>query len=132
MRRIPALLIIISLFITGCSSARYVSRDQQQGIIAIPNTSTWPVDHREKAMELMQAHFPEGYVIEKEEEVVIGTETQNHTDVHAHEIGNSNIFLGGETTHTTTTDKTEWRITYRRADSPRVSSLPTQQTVPVQ
>ena len=95
MRQIPALLIITCLVITGCSSARYVSRDQQQGIIAIPNTSTWPVDHREKAMELMQAHFPEGYVIEKEEEVVIGTETQNHTDVHAHEIGNSNIYLGG-------------------------------------
>ena len=83
-------------------------------------------------MELMQAHFPNGYVIEKEEEVVIGTETQNHTDVHAHEIGNSNIFLGGETTHTTTTDKTEWRITYRRADSPRVSSVPAQHSAPVQ
>jgi len=132
MRQIPALLIITCLVITGCSSARYVSRDQQQGVIAIPSTSTWPVDHREKAMELMQAHFPNGYVIEKEEEVVIGTETQNRTDVHAHEIGDSNIFLGGETTHTTTTDRTEWRITYRRANSPRVSSVPAQQTVPVQ
>ena len=132
MRQIPALLIITCLVITGCSSARYVSRDQQQGVIAIPSTSTWPVDHREKAMELMQAHFPNGYVIEKEEEVVIGTETQNHTDVHAHEIGNSNIFLGGETTHTTTTDRTEWRITYRRANNPRVSSVTPQQPVPVQ
>ena len=132
MRQIPALLIITCLVLTGCSSARYVSRDQQQGVIAIPSTSSWPVDHREKAMELMQAHFPNGYVIEKEEEVVIGTETQNHTDVHAHEIENSNIFLGGETTHTTTTDKTEWRITYRRADSPPVSSVPAQHSAPVQ
>ncbi|MBA62243.1 MAG: hypothetical protein CMJ76_07740 [Planctomycetaceae bacterium] len=129
MHRIFALLIITSVLVTGCSSARYVSRNQEQGIIAIPSTSTWPVDHREKAMELMQAHFPQGYVIEKEEEFVIGTETQNHTDVHAHEIGNSNIFLGGETTHTTTTDKTEWRITYRRANNPRVSSLPEQGSV---
>ena len=124
MRRILALLIITSLFVTGCTSARYVSRDQERGVIAIPSISTWPVDHREKALALMQAHFPQGYIIEKEEEVVIGTETQNHTDVHAHEIGNSNIYLGGETTHTTTTDKTEWRITYRRADNPRVSSVP--------
>lgn len=129
MHRIFALLIITSVLVTGCSSARYVSRNQEQGVIAIPSTSTWPVDHREKAMELMQAHFPQGYVIEKEEEFVIGTETQNHTDVHAHEIGNSNIFLGGETTHTTTTDKTEWRITYRRANNPRVSSLPEQGSV---
>ena len=126
MRRILALLIITSLFVTGCTSARYVSRDQEQGVIAIPSISTWPVDHREKALGLMQAHFPQGYIIEKEEEVVIGTETQNHTDVHAHEIGNSNIYLGGETTHTTTTDKTEWRITYRRADNHRVSSVPDQ------
>ena len=74
----------------------------------------------------MQAHFPQGYIIEKEEEVVMGDETQNHTDFHAHEIGNSNIYLGGETIHTTTTDKTEWRITYRRADNPRVSSVPDQ------
>ena len=58
MRRIPALLIIISLFITGCSSARYVSRDQQQGIIAIPNTSTWPVDHREKSDGTNAGSFP--------------------------------------------------------------------------
>lgn len=129
MPRFIALLIISCLLLTGCSSARYVSRDQERGVIAIPSTTTWPVDHREKAMELMQSHFPQGYIIEKEEEVVIGTETQNHTDVHAHEIGNSNVFLGGETTHTTTTDKTEWRITYRRANGPtqsRVSNLPTQ------
>lgn len=126
MHRILALLMTASLIITGCSSARYVSRDQQQGVIAIPNTSTWPVDHRQKALELMQNHFPQGYVIEKEEEVVIGTETQNHTDVHAHEMGNSNIFLGGETTHTTTTDKTEWRITYRRADNQPMNSFQSQ------
>ena len=126
MPRILALLIITSLFVTGCTSARYVSRDQERGVIAIPSISTWPVDHRENAMGLMQAHFPQGYIIEKEEEIVIGTETQNHTDVHAHEIGNSNIYLGGETTHTTTTVKTEWRITYRRANNPRVSSVPDQ------
>ena len=126
MHRILALLMTASLIITGCSSARYVSRDQQQGVIAIPNTSTWPVDHRQKALDLMQSHFPQGYVIEKEEEVVIGTETQNHTDVHAHEMGNSNIFLGGETTHTTTTDKTEWRITYRRADNQPINSFQSQ------
>ena len=96
MPRFIALLIISCLFLTGCSSARYVSRDQERGVIAIPSTATWPVDHREKAMELMQSHFPQGYIIEKEEEVVIGTETQNHTDVHAHEIGNSNVFLGGK------------------------------------
>ena len=126
MHRILALLMTASLIITGCSSARYVSRDQQQGVIAIPNTSTWPVDHRQKALELMQNHFPQGYVIEKEEEVVIGTETQNHTDGHAHEMGNSNIYLGGETTHTTTTDKTEWRITYRRADNQPMNSFQSQ------
>lgn len=126
MHRILALLMTASLIITGCSSARYVSRDQQQGVIAIPSTSTWPVDHRQKALDLMQNHFPQGYVIEKEEEVVIGTETQNHTDVHAHEMGNSNIFLGGETTHTTTTDKTEWRITYRRADNQPINSFHSQ------
>ena len=46
MRRILALLIITSLFVTGCTSARYVSRDQERGVIAIPSISTWPLDHR--------------------------------------------------------------------------------------
>ena len=54
MHRFIALLILSCLFATGCSSARYVSRDQERGVIAIPSTATWPVDHREKAMELMQ------------------------------------------------------------------------------
>ncbi len=133
MYRILTILIISSFFMTGCSTAHYVSRDQERGVVAIPSRASWPVNHREKAMELMQAHFPQGYVIEKEEEVVIGTDTQNRTDVHAHEIGNSNIFLGGETTYTTTTDRTEWRITYRRASAaPRVSLLPEPGTQPAQ
>ena len=89
--------------LTGC--ARYVAREATRGVVAIPSSSNgWPFRHRDSAHELMSEHFPAGYVIEREEEAVVGQTT--NTDKTA---------FGGK--RSTTRDDTEWRIYYRRQDA---------------
>ena len=111
-------MLIVLCSLVGCQSARYVLRSENEGIVAIPSNSTWPVNHREHAEELMQQHFPEGYVIEQEEEVVVGQVTQTHH----HQSGNqakekkNKVFRQSGHSTTTTTDQTEYRISYRKAD----------------
>ena len=91
------------LAISGCQQARYVLRTADEGVVAIPSNNSWPINHREKAVELMAAHFPNGYVIDREEEVVVGVETAQRGQE------DEDSWYSG----TVTTDKTEWRITYR-------------------
>jgi hypothetical protein len=91
---------------TGCQSARYVLKEADHGVVAIPSTATWPVNHREKADILMHQHFPAGYDIVREEEVSVGAETSTHTS-------ESSSF-------TQTRDTMEWRISYRRRDTGQV------------
>src|SRR5437879_1671072 len=66
---------LVLVGISGCvSPARLVATDANYAIVAIPsNTDTWPNHYRKHAEELMNAKFPRGYVIDKEEEVVVGT-----------------------------------------------------------
>ena len=57
----------VAIGLTGCSSARYVLRDSDRGIVAIPaNTNIWPWKHRDDADRLMNEHFPGGYQIDRE------------------------------------------------------------------
>ncbi|MGB7326356.1 MAG: hypothetical protein WBD31_15900 [Rubripirellula sp.] len=99
--------------LSGCSSARYVFKDPEVGVVAMPSNNE---RNREKAIELMQQHFPDGYVIDREEETVIGLVTHEHIRNHAssqdQERGEAHIRTAHATA--TTTDKTEYRITYRR------------------
>ncbi len=92
--------------VSGCQQARYVLRTADEGVVAIPSNDSWPINHREKAVELMTAHFPNGYVIDREEEVVVGMETAQHGQE------DENSWFSG----TVTTDKTEWRIVYRGSE----------------
>ena len=98
------LLVILlaggTLGFTGCQNARYVLKEADHGVVAIPSTGNWPVDHREKADILMHQHFPGGYDIVREEEVAVGAETSTH--------------MGESTSITLVRDATEWRISYRR------------------
>ncbi len=67
--------VVCLLVISGCQQARYVLRTADEGVVAIPSNDNWPINHLEKAMQLMTSHFPNGYVIDREEEVVVGVET---------------------------------------------------------
>lgn len=114
--RLSICLFAIALF-SGCANSRYIMKDAEYGVVAIPSNSTWPLNHREKAHELMQQHFPSGYSIEREEEVVVGSSTSSHGNLNGHVHGeNSPVtsYHGSSSEFSSTRDETEWRITYRR------------------
>lgn len=111
----------------GCHSARYVEKGPDEGIVAIPVDND---GNRKKAEELMSRHFPGGYEIVFEEEVTTGSVTRHHNHSNSHQSGaKAKIQQAGHeqvlkinpqhsSTHghasSITTDKTEWRIRYRR------------------
>lgn len=100
-------------FVSGCQTARMVYQTPDMGIVAIPsNTSKWPHYHRRKAEELMRQQFPEGYLVESEGEEVVGYDTHQNGSAHVQVAGPLSISMGDATT----TQRTEWRIKYRRMD----------------
>ena len=114
MTRTRYSLLLMMLLFSGCAtSARYVVREADWGVVAVPAPTTWPVNHVDRAKQLMSDHFPDGYVVDREEEVIVGQTTS--TNSHIHEHGNG----GHEQQVTTTRDQSEWRITYRRAEPRR-------------
>jgi hypothetical protein len=108
------LLLLLAVFtLTGCATARVVSRDPDGGVVAIPeNSNCWPYHYRDKATGLIKQDCPYGHVIAWEGEVPVGTMTK--------ERGSAD---GG--THVTTTEtRTEYRIEYRKAGAPRTVVMP--------
>lgn len=105
--------------VTGCSSARYVSLESNGGVVAIPrNTNSWPDYNRKNAEALMKEKCPEGYVIDREGEVVIGT--TEYTDVTTETKGDALLAAmkispveENRSEKTYRTDQTEWRISFR-------------------
>lgn len=121
---------LLGLAAVGCANARYIQKDADGGVIAMPADNHW---NRKKAVELMREHVGPGYLVVEEKEVVTGRQTTNHSDTQ-NELGvhstvpvlpaNKQI-----TTTTTTRDLTEWHIVYRRGGTP---SLPAPVESPVQ
>ncbi len=68
----------------GCMQARYVLLEADGGAIAIPhNSNAWPCYFRDQAETLMKARCPQGYLIEREEEVVVGQTVHTDTDTES-------------------------------------------------
>ena len=106
------LLILLALNLTcGCATARHIMKDADTGIVAIPANSG---RNREKAIELMEQHFPEGYIIEREEETVVGQTTHQQIDAGSTIEGDGKHTSGQTRATATTVPNTEYRIFYRR------------------
>ena len=108
--------------LTGCSSARYVLRESDRGIVAIPaNTNMWPWKHRDDADTLMQGHFPKGYQIDREFEEVVGKTTTSGEDTDGQTVqladGLVTLDTGQRRSSSTTTDVTEYRSEYSQVES---------------
>ena len=105
------------LLASGCHNARYVQRDNTRGVVAIPaNTNGFP-KYRDQAAKLMLEHFPDGFIVDKEQEVVIGEKTRHESsdDSDIVQVGNDVVTKSGSSSGSTTTlPETEYRIYYRR------------------
>ena len=116
----PQTFVAISCLLTllGCQAARVVSRTSDGGVIAIPaNNDLWPFHFRSKAESLIAKQCPEGYVIEDEEEVVVGQTTTVHQDQASNTnqiTKHASFTTGASTTTASTSDQKEWRIHYRK------------------
>ena len=136
MLRVPSLRLgILGILLAGacgCSTARIVSSGPNSAVVAIAsNTNTWPDYNRKHAEELLREKFPQGYVIDKEEEFVVGTTQVTSTTTNRTgdpTLAALRIAPVVQTTDQTTTsrDQKEWRIYCHSATAQSVNALPTQ------
>lgn len=128
-RFLMALLAVGVAALSGCGTARYVEKNAESGIIAIPsNADFWPMKHRTEAIALIEKHVGPAYEIVEEKEVVTGVTTHHNQEVTREPTYNSEVpFLGAEkqtvTNSTSTSDTTEWRIAYRRRPVPATNGI---------
>jgi hypothetical protein len=122
MNRIVALLVLAALAAgnTGCSTAHYVVKDADSGVVAIPaNSDSWPFHYLQDAKALIRQHVGPDFEIVREYSAVTGNQVSNQERTQRQQLPNKrNPNLPGEvdvTTGTTTSNQvTEWRIEYRR------------------
>jgi hypothetical protein len=86
MRPFVAVLVVGAVTaLAGCSSARYVQRNPDSGIVAVADGSNeWPTYNRDRAVDLIVKHVGPDYEIVKEEETVTGQVTRN--DQHVNQV----------------------------------------------
>lgn len=116
------------LFAVGCAGpARYVTKQGAEGVVSVPDDSNrWPHYYRNQAVDLIQKHVGGDYEIVKEEQVVTGQVTKNDQHIDREEQPHIIPWMAKETQRVqntaTTTDVTEWRITYRKRTGPSVGA----------
>ena len=130
MKRVLVIVAAVAVCASsGCASARYVEKNADGGIVAIPsNADFWPINHRAAALQLIEKHVGPGYELGDEKEVVIGVTTNHNQEVKREPTYNSEVpFLGAEkqtiTNSTTSSDRTEYRIAYRRRAAPPAGAV---------
>jgi hypothetical protein len=138
--RLMLAAVAISCGIAGCAGPRFVAQDQFGGVIALPsNSDYWPTHYRSKAEQMMASKCPQGYVIEHEEEVVVGqtTTARASTDSQTQDVPGrkrrSDLQLTTtETTHTAVTqDVTEYRIAFRAKTASGMSGSASSSNAPI-
>ena len=112
---IAAAVILWILMLVGCQSARYVVREADHGVVAIPVGSD---RYRREAEQLMQEHFPDGFTVVREEEVFVEDTTSPSQQIRGELAEQSNRPLGSAAAPgegmSTTGQRAELRITYFR------------------
>jgi hypothetical protein len=112
-------LVVAALVLgaVGCGGARYVAQQPNGGVVAIPcNSDVWPTYYYSKAEDLMKKQCPKGYVIDRQEEVPIGSVTTNRQSTDTHKLGPVSVNTQTQNTVETQT-RTEFRITYHAKDN---------------
>ncbi len=113
--------------LSGCSTeARYVTVNNSGGVVAIPSdTNDWPTHYRKQAEDLMQARCPGGYVIEDQGPYIISSHhTTSATSGDPMQAAPPGTPMAQRNRDGSIySDKTEWRIYFRRVDAPPGSAL---------
>jgi hypothetical protein len=112
---LPAAAVML-VTLSGCGSARLIQSGPDGGVVAIPsNSNYWPMKYRDNAEKLMVQKCPNGYIIVKEEEVVVGqkTTTSEQTDRITPTGYKDNRDRTMTSSVTSTQAETEFRITFR-------------------
>ena len=117
---LPAVVMVVAS-LTGCgTSARYVDKRGDTGIVAIPeNTDMWPTHYRRSALELIQQHVGPDYVIVEERRVVTGVSSTNNQQIQRDKMAGPfpnqpPVERDTVSNSTTNRDITEYQITYQR------------------
>ena len=117
MKRLLALACVGMLCVQLGCAARQVLKEPSYGVVSIPhNTNAWPMRYRDKADDIMRQHFPEGYEVIREEEVIVGQTTHFDEDEEYADVEVIDGILSVGATErratATTTDVTEYHIHY--------------------
>lgn len=128
------LLLLSAALMTGCQTARYVVKQPERGVVAIPSDGqNFPRDYRDQAALLMAQHFPEGYRLTGEELVRSGPDRTYHENLDQvseqtgplHILGRSTIGYGFQR------DRQEIHISYEAladdtSEEPAIDGAPEQ------
>ena len=116
-RLVTASVLLSVSMLTGCQTARYVVKESDRGVVAIPSDGqNFPNDYRSQAALLMAEHFPDGYQLTGEELVRLGPNRTYHENLDQvseqsgplHILGRSTIGYGFKR------DRQEIHISYER------------------
>ena len=110
------LLVLLLVVLSGCS-VRQVYRDSTGGVLALPmNTNAWPLNYRDRANQIMQRQFPNGYIVTHEGEEIVG-QTTIYDEQYDGGLGffDGLISIGPDNVwgSSMTMNETEYRIHYR-------------------
>ena len=130
--RVRPLVVLALVALTGCTTARIVSKDANGGVVAIPeNSNTWPFHYRDKAEALIKKDCP-NYEIAWQGEVATGQPTTDRdcTETRNRKRAPNDAPYDGVTPSTTdhlrTRDCTEYHFVYRRKNlTPPPGASPT-------
>jgi len=114
---VSAMVLSFACVLTGCQTARYIVKDTDNGVIAIPaDGQNFPTDYRDDAALLMAEHFPEGYRLTGEELVRIGPDRVYHENLDQVSEGGGPLHILGRGTiaYPFKRERKEVHISYER------------------
>lgn len=134
MRKLLFLMLLLAAVGgSGCSSARYVQRGEDEGVIAVADRSnSWPSYNYDKALSLIVDHVGDEFEIVEEWSEKTGESVlkEHQANPQVGVVAGNNGFGGGQgfgdqqssivpndsfiEQTIRSTDITEWRIRYRR------------------
>lgn len=109
---------LIPAVMSGCTQVRLIENAPDGGVVSIPNnTNLWPTYYRNRAEDLMDRKFPEGYTIVNEQVV------EDNPAARDGRKPNEDFEYNGAYERITHYNRKEYHITFRRG-APKKNAHP--------